>query len=355
MHLLIIVRVNGVVESMIRREKNKKENQQIQRPHRKHTKKMLVWELSLHLDLLCDCTEENKRGSWEETCRKWNKDGCEMSPQMREWPMPGGVGSSYPSRHWLVWRASWSVTNPVWTWADRHHCLKPFPAERQRAVPCLSQPESESAEKNLHKIWEERMKFKSYSRVRACLCYFNPVIGAPCSCWFLSAALCWKGQTASLNALSGCRAPERGTSSRDPRQIRPDKPIHRLWRYAEGGRHTGRGGTMLTRTDGYRLLPQLCAMTSQCTEPILANRVPLVVGLQSANPVLPGNLESMTSTWCCGLTPRGWVTDGVSWKQESPKKWLEKNVSKKASQKMSLQIKGFELQVGKPCGARVQK
>lgn len=221
---------------------------------------MLVWELSLHLDLLCDCTEENKRGSWEETCRKWNKDGCETSPQMREWPMPGGVGSSYPSRHWLVWRASWSVTNPVWTWADGHHCLKPFPAERQRAVPCLSQlgVPRRTCTKFERKEW-------SLSHTHACGPAFVILTQlsehrVPVDSWV--AALCWKGQTASLNALSGCRAPERGTSSRDPRQTRPDKPIHRLWRYAEGGRHIGHGGTMLTWTDGYRLLPQLCAVTS---------------------------------------------------------------------------------------------
>lgn len=94
--------------------------------------------------------------------------------------------------------------------ADRHSSLTPFLTER--AVSCLSQPKSRGAKMtwNLTKIWEGRMKLKSYSRVQAFFCYFNPVIEAMCSCWFLNLILFWKGQTASLDALSGYRAPKSG-------------------------------------------------------------------------------------------------------------------------------------------------
>ena len=68
--------------------------------------------------------------------------------------------------------------------ADGRSRLTPFPTDRQRAVSCLSQPEHRGAKTkwNLPKIWEGRMKLKSYSRVQAFFCYFNPVIGAMSSC-----------------------------------------------------------------------------------------------------------------------------------------------------------------------------
>lgn len=96
--------------------------------------------------------------------------------------------------------------------AHWHSSLTPFLTERQRLVSCLSQPKSGGAKRtwNLPKIWEGRMKLKSYSRVQAFFCYFNPVIEAMCSCWFLNPILFWKGQTASLDALSGYRAPKSG-------------------------------------------------------------------------------------------------------------------------------------------------
>lgn len=126
--------------------------------------------------------------------------------------MPRALGNSWSSQHLPVWPVSWHVTSPI-----RTQCWQTFQSntisDRETESCVLPVPAWSGGAKmtwNLPKIWEGRMKLKSYSRVQAFFCYSNPVIEAMCSCWFLNSILFWKGQTASLDALSGYRAPKSG-------------------------------------------------------------------------------------------------------------------------------------------------
>lgn len=88
-------------------------------------------------------------------------------------------------------------------------------------------------------------------------CYFNPVIGAMCSCWFLNSILFWKGQTTSLDTLSSYRAPRRwdfqirsksNHLSKMSHRFAARDPVWKGWFQSERGKH--RAGAPMKRLQG---------------------------------------------------------------------------------------------------------
>lgn len=96
------------------------------------------------------------------------------------------------------------------------------------------------------------MKLKSYSHMRAFFCYFNPVIGAMCSCCFLNPILFWKGQSASLDALSGYRAPKRGNFQLRSKSNHVGKMSHGETRGFEAGDPVWKGWSQSERMESTR-------------------------------------------------------------------------------------------------------
>lgn len=197
------------------------------------------------------------------------------------------------------------------------------------------------------------MKLKSYSRVQAFFCYSNPVIEAMCSCWFLNPILFWKGQTASLDALSGYRAPKSGelpASFQTSSAKWGDKGICNrrsslkgmipIWNEGrrgaqreaaeawEGRRHIGHGGAMLILSDGYWLSPKFRAVTSWCERAFHSWQGFFLFHLwfyflQTQNCLGNRSGESLTFSSSWEVPPRGCITNNVSGKQGSTKGWLQ--------------------------------
>lgn len=166
-------------------------------------------------------------------------------------------------------------------------------------------------------------------------CYFNPVIGATCSCWFLNSILFWKGQTTSLDTLSSYRAPRRWDFQMRSKSNHLSKMSHRfaardpVWKGRAQGRGTHEETAEMWRAAGTLAMEGSCWHGQVNTDssrssvlchagvikPITADRVFLFFTCGSTA-CRPGQLESVISTCSREVTPRGCVTDNVSVKQE---------------------------------------